>query len=206
MSELKSLKTKVALVLNGQLDVNLNDYIDEQTYVIAVDGGINHLNAAHLKSDILIGDGDSSASVNDIATIKLATEKDDTDFKVALDYAKDHFPKAQLLIFAFSSLTRIDHLLTNIAHIDNNCQYISKNQLIYAIDKSTIIKQDKYKYISFYSLQEQTTISLEGFKYPLQKYALHGFEPLCISNQIASKNAKVIIHDGRVLVIKSIIS
>ncbi len=103
MSELKLLKNKVAIILAGELDLNLNEYITSDMFVIAVDGGYNHLVAADIKPNLVIGDMDSITQDVSVDTIKFDTVKDDTDFKCAINYVNDNITDCHIFIFGFGS-------------------------------------------------------------------------------------------------------
>ena len=49
------------------------------------------------------------------------------------------------------------------------------------------ITKDKYKYISFFNVYDDTIITLKGFKYNLSNYTMKRFDNLCLSNEIIKK-------------------
>ncbi len=203
MSELKSLKNKVAIVLAGDIDLNLADHITDDMFVIAVDGGYNHLLAANVEVDLLIGDMDSICKQVSVPKIQFDTVKDDTDFKCAINYVKDNIIDCHIFIFGFSSLNRLDHVIANLSVIENNMTFISANQMITVVNESSLIVASQYKYVSFFALTPINNFSLIGFKYPLNDYHLVPFDPLCVSNELIENSGKIEISNGRLLIIQS---
>ncbi|MCR5786929.1 MAG: hypothetical protein K6G28_04445, partial [Acholeplasmatales bacterium] len=59
-----------------------------------------------------------------------------------------------------------------------------------------------YKYVSFFSLDNNLHISLKGFKYNLNNYNLKITDPLCVSNEIIDKCGEVEV-DNKTLVVLS---
>lgn len=204
ISELPNLKNKIGIILAGQVDVNLSDHINTDYYVIAVDGGYDHLLTQNLSCDILIGDMDSISSLNYIGKqLRYDSVKDDTDFICALNHAKEYNTHADIEVFGYASLNRIDHVLGNLSAITENVKFVSQNQQIIVLESDTLIVADEFKYYSFFALSPVQQFSLTGFKYPLVNYQLNPFDPLCVSNELSFNNAKVEISNGRVICIKS---
>ena len=77
------------------------------------------------------------------------------------------------------------------------------NSLIYSSDKDLKIKRDdKYKFISIFSLHDNTIISLDGFKYNLNNYNLKIDDPLGVSNEIIEDFGKIKLN-GRIMIIRT---
>lgn len=203
MSELKLLKNKVAIILAGELDLNLNEYITSDMFVIAVDGGYNHLLAADIKPNLVIGDMDSITQEVSVDTIKFDTVKDDTDFKCAINYVNDNITDCHIFIFGFGSLNRLDHVIANLSVIEENMTFISANQKITTANSSIELTSSEYKYISFFALSSINKFNLVGFKYPLDNYKLNPFDPLCVSNELEGNSGEIDISNGQLLIIES---
>lgn len=199
------LKNKrLAIVLAGAVEQKLFSQIKECDVVIAVDGGYNCLSKVGINADVIIGDMDSIQVDSSVKKIVYPTQKDDTDFKLALDYAKRNNYDYDILVFGFASIDRIDHVISNLAVIDENVRFVSLNQEISLHTNTFEIENDNYVYYSFYALEPIRDFSLRGFEYELDNYRLLPFDPLCISNKLASKCAVVEFEKGRLLMIKSI--
>ena len=72
---------------------------------------------------------------------------------------------------------------------------------MYLICKDKTITKTNYKYISFFAL-EDSIISLSGFKYNIDNYSLKLYNPLAISNEIISSDARIKVK-GKILCIES---
>lgn len=206
MNKSKHLKNKVLLVLAGEVDIDLNQIIDEYDLIIAVDGGLKHLDKICVSPDFLIGDLDSSSNFSTSKIIKFDSEKDDTDFACAINFINENFNVNNFDVVGFASLNRVDHVLTNLSLIDEKMKFISNNQEIYCKSEDFTVIADEFQYISFYSLSVIESFTLSGFKYPLDNYTLKPFDPLCISNELVDFEGKVSVSDGKVIVIKSKLS
>ncbi len=203
MNESTFLKNNIAIVLAGEIDCDLLIELQSFTYIIAVDGGYNHLSEIGLKPDVLIGDLDSVTSTINCPTVEFDPVKDDTDFKCAINYAVNKFEQSQITVYGFASLNRIDHVIANLANLQSNITLKSANQQITIIDKDTKVTKDEYTYISFFSIETVSKFSLDGFKYPLTNYQLNPFDPLCVSNELIADSGKIRMSNGSVIVIKS---
>lgn len=203
MRELQTLKSNIAIILAGTIDVDLQQQLTGYDYIIAVDGGLNHLTKSGVTPNILIGDLDSVTEEFDGQVLKFDPIKDDTDFKCAINYVEQNFDHYQLDVYGFSSLDRLDHVIANLANMTTNIKLISANQQIELINANTVVENDEYKYYSFFSTEVIEQFSLEGFSYPLTDYQLNPFDPLCVSNQLINNSGTIKLSNGRVLVIKS---
>ena len=81
-------------------------------------------------------------------------------------------------------------------------EMLDNNSHMYIMDSYISIKQNYYKFISFFALSD-TIISLEGFRFPLNNYRLSNMDPLTISNELTAPIGVVTLKGGRILVIQS---
>ena len=113
----------VLVFANGELAAGdwVWPYLERAGAVIAADGGLRHLLALGRRPDVLIGDLDSlppgvatetAANVAG-AILRYPREKDETDLELALLYAVEHYPDAEVLILGGAG-GRLDHLLANV--------------------------------------------------------------------------------------------
>ncbi len=176
------------------------------SYIIGVDKGAYVASLNQITMDTAIGDFDSIDSEMmpliekySKRIIKLNSIKDFTDTNEALGLCN---PNDEIIILGGIQGKRIEHFYANIIELKNNpnLKMIDDYSLIETKANSFIPRMD-YKYISFFSLENESIISLSGFSYNLNKYVLKDNDPLCISNEINSKNPYVEIIKGRLLVI-----
>ncbi|EGS84801.1 thiamine diphosphokinase [Staphylococcus aureus subsp. aureus 21259] len=138
-------------------------------------------------------------------------EKGDTDLALAVDKA---------VALGFDSITiygatggRLDHffgaiqLLLKKAYYkyDVHIEVIDQQNKIELLPKGqhTVEKDKSYPYISFIPMTDDVELSLAGFKYNLARQMLNIGSTLTISNEIESLQAKVTVHDGLILQIRS---
>jgi tyrosine-protein phosphatase YwqE len=109
-----------------------------------------------------------------------------------------------IIVYGGIKGNRIEHLFSNIIDICNhpNVKMIDDNSLIEIKDKS-FIPNINYQFVSFYSLDNNTIISLSGFKYNLDNYNLKMLDNLCLSNEIISNDCYVSLN-GKILIIYSL--
>ncbi|AMC93434.1 hypothetical protein AOC36_05400 [Erysipelothrix larvae] len=131
-------------------------------------------------------------------TYQLPKIKDITDFEYALSLCKnyDH-------IYVYGAFGgRIDHLLVNIELLkrDARIHFVSDSQEAYTlgVGRHTIAKDTKY--VSFIAI-EDSVISLDGFKYPLQKRSITPRDLYLTSNEVIHNDHVITIHKGRVCVL-----
>jgi thiamine pyrophosphokinase len=184
---------------------------------VGVDRGTFILLEKGIKPDYAFGDFDSVSAAekeiilkSDIVLNQYQSEKDHTDMELALQWAMDKNPEEILLFGATGG--RLDHEMINIQLLYRT---ISSNIEVKVIDikneislklpgNYTIEREGQYSYISFLAFQgEVKGITLEGFKYPLDKASLMLGSSLCISNELVNKSGTYSFDSGIILMVKS---
>lgn len=163
---------------------------DEDELIIGCDGGCEILNELQIDYSVAIGDFDSypieKVSKN-AKIIKFKKEKDESDLALAISYAKEFNPD-EIQVYNATGI-RLDHFYATLLLLkkfgNDNIHIIDLNNRIF-ISNDNKFEKDNFKYISFYAIEEDTIISLNGFKYNLNEYKLDIFDPLCLSNEIVS--------------------
>lgn len=198
---------KLIIFLGQNIDISKYDFSD--SFIIGVDKGASILANNSIKMNLAIGDFDSIAQdeLDNIAIyaekiIKLNKIKDDTDTEAAINEAIKI--TNDITILGGLQGPRIEHMLANICLLKKFpfINILDDNSLIFVLSNDYIINPDEYKFISIFSL-ENSIISLNGFKYNLKKYKLNQYDSLGISNEINSYDAKISVHKGQILVIKT---
>lgn len=211
------MKTKKAiLVLNGQ------DFCDggfkyalgkDPDFVIAVDGGIAHLEGIYVPPVIHIGDMDSSAPVSKVPvmdTIIFPADKDRSDFFLALDFAYKKNVKEVNVFAAFGG--RSDHFISNF---DTAVDFASRGMKItFSGEAEDIfflpcIEPESYEFrfpegstVSVFSgTHKSTGVTLEGFKYSLKNEVLKRNIPFGLSNLTVEESQKINFENGVIVVI-----
>jgi len=180
---------------------------DQEEYLIAVDGGLNTISEMNLVADLAIGDFDS-CDINEYNCYKEKITynkiKDESDLELAVIHAfKLNFEK---IVIYNATGNRLDHFYASILLLNKfskkNIEIVNNNNKIKVINETTVFKKSEYKYISFFALEEDVVITLEGFYYNIKDYKLETSNPLGLSNEI-KEEGKVVINNKKVLVIES---
>lgn len=181
---------------------------DSEEFIVAVDGGIIATSSQNLIANIAIGDFDSS----DIERYGFAyetkiifpKEKSASDLELAIEYvSRMEFSRIEIYN---GSGNRLDHFLSIIRVMQKysylNIHLLDSSNDIFIIQGEHEFTKDQYKYISFFAIENQTTITLMGFKYELDQYLLDVEDSVCLSNEIIEVGK--IIADKKIIVIKSL--
>ena len=199
------METSVAIILKRC------ESIPTAEKYIGVDKGALTLARNGKRMLLAIGDFDS-VEESDLAYIKEYSDtllqlnpiKDDTDSEAAVMYAIE---KGYQKIHLYGGLGgRLDHAMINLRLVSRFPETVylhDQNNFIYSLAEGvhSIDKRD-YTYISFFT-EDKATISLEGFKYPLDKQQLTNKDTYTTSNEILEDRGIVTVHAGKVTVIQS---
>ena len=183
---------------------------DNDEIIIAIDGGYQTLINNDLFIDYYFGDFDSlknkDIECNNI--FEYPSIKDKGDLELCLDYLIYNFKinaNDKILIYNATG-GRLDHYYAVLNCLKKYSKYninvLDDKNNIYVKGGNFEILKTKYKYISFFSIEENTVISINGCKYNINNYKLDVNDNLCLSNEIEEKcNIKV---NKNILIIESI--
>ena len=199
------METSVAIILKRC------ESIPTAENYIGVDKGALTLARNGKRMLLAIGDFDS-VEESDLAYIKEYSDtliqlnpiKDDTDSEAAVMYA---IQKGYQKIHLYGGLGgRLDHAMINLRMVSRFPETVylhDQNNFIYSLAEGVhSIDKCDYTYISFFT-EDEATISLEGFKYPLDKQQLTNKDTYTTSNEILEDRGIVTVHAGKVTVIQS---
>lgn len=146
-----------------------------------------------------------------VEVVRLRPEKDDSDTQSAMNYAIQNGAK-EIVILGVTG-NRVDHLMANFGLLilaqkqGAEVALADRYNYMKLISSGTILKKSEQfgKYVSFFPLGGDVTgLTLEGFKYPLDKYHLTTADSgLTVSNEISEEYAKVTYESGTLLMIMS---
>ena len=146
-----------------------------------------------------------------VEVVRLRPEKDDSDTQSAMNYAIQNGAK-EIVILGVTG-NRVDHLMANFGLLilaqkqGAEVALADRYNYMKLISSGTILKKAEQfgKYVSFFPLGGDVTgLTLEGFKYPLDKYHLTTADSgLTVSNEISEEYAKVTYESGTLLMIMS---
>lgn len=193
------------VVIGNNYKVNIEDFKD--SYVIGVDKGALFCARNNIPMDIAIGDFDSisadeySLVAKSTKIIKLNPIKDLTDTMEAINLVKDY---QNITILGGISGKRIEHFYANLLILKqySNVKIKDDSSFIFTASKSLSL-DNSYKFCSIFSLDNDTVISLSGFKYNLSDYHMDINDPLGISNELLKDFGEITINKGRILIILS---
>lgn len=144
-----------------------------------------------------------------VDVVRLRPEKDDSDTQSAMNYAIRNGAK-EIVILGVTG-NRVDHLMANFGLLilaqkqGAEVALADRYNYMKLISSGTILKKAEQfgKYVSFFPLGGDVTgLTLEGFKYPLDKYHLTTADSgLTVSNEISEEYAKVTYESGTLLMI-----
>ncbi len=179
--------------------------ISAEDFVICADGGLNHAQRMGIEPKLVIGDFDSYKGAppsSDVIT--LPCEKDYTDSYNALYQAKLH--GAGEVLFIGASGSRLDHTIVNIAllkaarEMGIEAVMADKTNRLYLAKNREVITGEKGTTVSLIPLSPVSSITLRGFKYPLNNADIQLFNPIWVSNELAEERAEIEFREGTLLI------
>lgn len=202
--------------LQGMMDRHMDD-----SYVIAVDKGLEVCNKIGIVPDVIVGDFDSASSVvvsvyrrmaekkGSIKFLDLDTRKDFTDTHVALKYAMDE--GATDIYISGAIGTRMDHTMANIGLLKEcadrgvNAYIEDDHNVITMISaNATLNRIEGYDYISLIPYGGAVTgVTLSGFEYNAENRTFEAGDSLGVSNSIVEDRARIELDNGYMTVIYS---
>ncbi len=209
ISQLVSELPTVAIVANGEFVTNpiLINKLKSSAYIACCDGAINNLIKHNITPNVVIGDCDSISNsiISQYNVIKIE-EQNSNDLSKAIYYLKSHNVQ-QIVIYSASGL-REDHSIANLAIFYQAAKefshiYMLSNYGVFSVchTGNNIIKTIPKQQISFFTLEQNISLSCQELKWPLNN--MH-FEYLNLGtlNQ-ATKEYINLKSTGRVIVYRA---
>ena len=200
-------------VIVGGADIGNYDCIRssllEDDFIVFCDSGLKHLEALQVKPGLIVGDFDSHDNPHlDVETIVLPCEKDDTDTVFAVKEAVKRGFDDFLLIGVVGA--RLDHTLGNVSillyldSIGKKGIIIDDYSEIEIVSSESAYVEDSYAFFSLINITGTAKdVTIENAKYPLEHAEITCEYQYGVSNEvIPGKTAKIIISDGKLLLIK----
>ena len=185
----------------------LAEPIGEKDFILAADGGLNHLNRLGITPNEILGDFDSLGYVPEGAE-RHPVEKDDTDAMLAAKRGLERGCR-EFLFYASLDGPRLDHTLANLQTLRFLADHGATGTLIGLRQQVTLLRggtltlpaREKGDISLFAFGGEATGVRIRGLKYELEKGTLTPGFPLGVSNSFLGKSAEVSVEDGDILVI-----
>lgn len=205
----------IAIVAGGQMERSVLPKLPHTHFVIGVDRGALWLVNHKISPDLSIGDFDSvtlaqKKQIHDHSGIFIAyaPEKDATDLELAVDYAME-IGATEVYFFGVLG-KRFDHSLGAIQMLLRLESHNIYGVIVDNYSKINIVRHQEtfahdtaYRYVSVIPVSLKAVVSLKGFAYELSHTTLHGGSTRGLSNEILKKSARITVHQGSVLVIRS---
>lgn len=208
------MKREACIFLNGRYAKRepLISRVGDDPLVIGVDGGTLHLATFDLKPHIIIGDMDSIPETDladftsqNVQILQHPTEKDETDFELALDQAILSGCRKILVFGALGG--RSDQLIANIllpmAYLDQAIINIFNGaEEISYIHSQSKISGKAGDVISLIPISGDVRgVRTSGLRYPLNFETLHLGKSRGVSNELSFTGATITVSSGVLLCI-----
>lgn len=182
---------------------------------IAADGGTRHALSLGIVPSLVIGDLDSLAE-NDLHMLEAAgtetrrfpSDKNETDFELALEYAVSRRFDEILVIAALGD--RLDQtlgnlsLLTSPALVGLDIRVDDGWERAWFVRNRTRVEGNPGDIISLIPWGEAVTgISTSGLRWPLLEETLHSHKTRGLSNVLLGKEAIISLKSGLLLIVQS---
>jgi len=208
-------ENRAILFTNGQARPGFEINLLPGDFLVAVDGGLRHLERLGLKPRLLIGDLDSMdtaelAEVIDagIDVQRFPPAKDQTDLELALEYAlKNGYTQ---IVIAYPFGERVDHTLGNLSllsrpDLPGRTLSLDDDQVeARLLDKSASLPTQPGDLVSLIAWGEPAEgITTKGLEYPLHNETLVPWQTRGISNVALANLIEIDFVSGRLLVIRT---
>ena len=211
---------KVCIILNGEIknyDKTKKIIIKEDyDFIIAADGGCNHLYKMNIMPNYIIGDLDSIDNdlieyykVQHVIFKTYPSKKDETDSQICIYLAKEL--NATQIDFYGALGGRIDHTLANIGlmHYVRQMNIIpriitSEEEITIIKNEEVILKGKKGDTISIIPIMgDASNVTLNKLEYPLNNAKMNYLSSLGISNVMLEDECSIKTEDGYALIIRN---
>ncbi|MDD7738742.1 MAG: thiamine diphosphokinase [Lachnospiraceae bacterium] len=214
---------KTCIITGGMIDQGFAlPFIQKQNFdiILAADKGLEFCYENQIEPTYILGDFDSLSpeilayyKQHHTAPIReFNPVKDNTDTDIAFDQALALGSKEIYIIGATGG--RLDHFISILQNMKTAWEkkvpayIVDGNNLITlpCENEFTISREEQFgKYISFFPLEaEVASVTLEGFKYPLEHRRLVNTSGgLCVSNEITEEYARVAYEGGILIMVQS---
>ncbi|NLJ30014.1 MAG: thiamine diphosphokinase [Clostridiales bacterium] len=200
-------------VIIGSASCRESDFTGEfdrkNSFVVCADGGLDSALRYGVTPDLVVGDFDSaqSAPPENVETIRLKREKDDTDTMAAVKIAIRRGFRDFLLLGVLGG--RIDHSIANLYILQflagQGCRAMISGDgcRVFLLNGGRLTLSGIVgATVSVFPFGVSScTVSYEGLKYPLTETRLCASQPIGVSNVVVDENAKITVHGGNALII-----
>ena len=188
----------------------LRRHINEEDYIICVDGGSRHLEGLRVIPHIVIGDLDSAGVLpQGVEVLKFKSEKDETDTMLAIMHGFSMGCRDFLMLGGLKG--RLDHTYANFCtlqyifrHGGRGCIVDCDNEAYFVENGEISFKRREGYYFSVFPFGgEAQGVTERGFKYTLENGTMKTDFPNGVSNEFAADEGTVSVKSGALLIILS---
>ena len=206
---------KIVLFANGELPKPkiLAKKLGEADFLIAVDGGLNHMIALDLEPDLIIGDLDSidedilqHYQKKKTKIQKHPADKDQNDLELAIQTAIEMNPQTIWIVAALGN--RIDQTLANIFLLTRDdlrsidTRLVDGEREVFLIREHATLSGEPGQLVSLVPINGPVEgVTTEGLKFPLNNETLYPDQTRGISNRLTDSSARITIKNGLLLCI-----
>ncbi|MBO5317880.1 MAG: thiamine diphosphokinase [Oscillospiraceae bacterium] len=180
--------------------------IAPDAYIIAADGGYDHVKKLGITPSCVLGDFDSLGYTPEDAAV-FPVEKDDTDAMLAVRHG---LKMGCERFFFYGALDgpRLDHTVANYQTLQFLADHGVRGWLIGRNHVVTVLKNGQIPFpetatgiLSVFCMGPAAKgVTLKGLQYPLENGTLEPGFPLGVSNHFVGKKALVRVEDGSLLI------
>lgn len=212
---------RIVIFANGELS-NLEaarELLQPEDYLMAADGGANHLLKMGILPEIVIGDLDSidedtlfELTSAEVEIKQYSEDKDETDIELALHYAVELRPSAILIVGALGG--RLDQTLANLSiltdptlpkidiRMDDGVEEVFFCRASTANGGQVEVQGRSGDIISLIPWHGSVEgVHTEGLQWPLYGETLFSDKSRGISNRMVNETASIRIQSGLLLVV-----
>ncbi len=183
---------------------DLRTFCQTDDFIVGVDGGVQTIESFGLTCNMTIGDFDSLGYVPEGAIVHPA-EKDETDLELALRTVSE-MERGEAIIIVGATGGRLDMTVQNVYLLKQypEARLVTKREEVRYLAAGTYpVEAGSYHYLSFIPLVP-SNLSLSGVKYPLDKHSVPVGGSLTVSNEWSASEAKVELHQGELLMMRTL--
>lgn len=204
---------KRAILVGASSPLDSSFLSREEGYFVACDRGYEAFRKEKKEPDLLVADFDTLAPervLHPKEVIRLNPVKDDTDVFFALKLLLERGFE-EFRFYGCLGGARIEHELANIVLLSylhergkKGILYTNDNkEELFLLGKGEWEFTGEVGFLSLFSQQKDTRLTLKGLKYELDDKLLDPTIPLGVSNEfLPGKKAQIIVHAGSILVVK----
>lgn len=216
---MSKLKKHVILIGAGELGESIaeliKDSLQEEEFVIALDGGLAFCAEHGIKPDRIVGDFDSlPKEKKDLLEqypgeiiYRLPCEKDDTDTLAAIRMAVELGYERFTVYGGMGG--RLSHTMANIQslmylkELGLQGELVGEKSRIFLIkNESIILPVQDNGYISIFAYSEKAEgVTLKNLKYEVTNAEMQNTFPLGVSNEFIGKEAEISVRNGTLLIV-----